>query len=86
MVVWVIKDEELVFDSVDVYGVYSNRALAVRAVLTDMMARWRQTEPYYVYFTYDVRSWGYVFHIWSKTHLCDYQIARVEIGKVTVNY
>lgn len=86
MIVWVVKIICYGYgtdsDTVDVYGVYSNLALAGRAVTTILNdARANGDSLTYARFE---KPWGYLFQLYVlEDGKWDY--GEIEIGRVTVN-
>lgn len=86
MIVYVVKitryldNRDYNYSEVDVYGVYSNLALAGHAVIQAINNR----EELIIFKKY-VMSWGYWFKlfVWEDEELLPY--GEIEIGRVTVN-
>lgn len=87
MVVYVVKSTVYGYrDHVDVYGVYSNLALAGRAVMQFINYAMKQSGLTITFDCYE-EPWGYSFpltaHTYGKKWSNDY--GEIEIGRVTVN-
>lgn len=88
MVVYVVKSIVYGYhEQVDVYGVYSNLALAGRAVMQAINYAMMQDPDLFITFTRNEEPWGYSFsltsHIFGEKWPNDY--GEIEIGRVTVN-
>ena len=79
MVVWVVKIFNYGTGDIDVYGIYSNLALAGRAAVNSLA-----NLPVPTTFIRFEEPWGYVFLVQEiDGGTWDYQ--EIEIGRVTVN-
>ena len=86
MIVWVVKVTRYGYgtdsNTVDVYGVYSNLALAGRAV-TMILNNANDNGDALVYVRFE-KPWGYLFQLYVlEDGKEDY--GEIEIGRVTVN-
>lgn len=86
MVVYVIKITHYGFgtdpDIVDIYGVYSNLALAGRAIT--MIVNYAKTNGDILTYEQFKKPWGYLFQLYIvKNGKWDY--GEIEIGCMTVN-
>lgn len=80
MVVWVVKIYDYESSNVDVYGVYSNLALAGRAAIQSIQDYWGGPTTFIRF----EEPWGYKFQIKVIGNgLWDCQ--EIEIGRVTIN-
>lgn len=80
MVVWVVKVIDYATAITDVYGVYSNLALAGRAVVQSLKD-FRDSPLTFKCFE---EPWGYLFQI-QEIDNGTWDYAEIEIGRVTIN-
>jgi hypothetical protein len=80
MVMWVVKIYDYETDNTDVYGVYSNLALAGRAVIKSIQNYWGGPTTFVRF----EEPWGYKFQI-KEIDNGLYDCQEIEIGRVTVN-
>lgn len=86
MVVYVVKSIVYGYrDHVDVYGVYSNLALAGRAAMQFINYAMMQDPELIITFDCFEESWGYCFDLAAHTYGDVWQYGQIEIGRVTVN-
>jgi len=86
MVVYVIKTTVYGYpDYVDVYGVYSNLALAGRAAMQFINYAIMQDPELAITFKRYEESWGYLFLLKAHTYGDTWQYGEIEIGRMTVN-
>lgn len=86
MVVYVVKSIVYGYrDHVDVYGVYSNLALAGRAAMQFINYAMMQDPELIITFDRFEESWGYYFDLAAHTNGDVWQYGQIEIGRVTVN-
>ena len=83
MVVWVVKIFDYDTGNTDVWGVYSNLALAGRAVasILDYALDDGRIETYVRF----EESWGYFFQVYAIGSQGKTQVSEIEIGRVIVN-
>ena len=86
MVVYVVKSIVYGYrDHVDVYGVYSNLALAGRAAMQFINYAMMQDPELIITFDRFEESWGYYFDLAAHTNGDVWQYGQIEIGRVTFN-
>lgn len=86
MVVYVVKSIVYGYhDRIDVYGVYSNLALAGRAAMQFINYAMMQDPELIITFDRYEESWGYYLDLTAHTNGDVWQYGQIEIGRVTVN-
>ena len=82
MIVYVVKTIVYGYrDDVDVYGVYSNLALAGRAAM-----QFIDNDSSIITFTCDEEPWGYLLDLeFRDNHGSWWQYGQIEIGRMIVN-
>lgn len=86
MIVYVVKSTVYGYrDHVDVYGVYSNLALAGRAVMQFINYAMMQDPELIITFNHYEESWGYSFPLTARSYGDVWQYGEIEIGRMIVN-
>lgn len=87
MVVWVVKitSYQYIENQVDVYGVYSNLALAGKAAIDAINYATMQCPNCFFTFTRFEEPWGYRFALIAHSYGETWQEGEIEIGKMILN-
>jgi len=84
MIVYVVKTT-MYSDQTDVYGVYSNLALAGHAAMQFINCEMMHNPGFVITFNYYEEIWGYWFTLTGRTCGDVWQCGEIEISRVTVN-